>query len=780
VTDERTASPGSELRRVRGLIADLDAVVWEADARSMRFTFVSDGVTELLGYTRSEWLAEPEFWAEHIHPDDRELAMETFIHAATEGGRFDMEYRFMAKDGTAVWLRDIGHVVTDVEARPVLLRGLMVEITAQKAAEEDRRESQERFQRVVEHMSGIVYIEGWAEPGSGVPGPMIYVSPQIKEILGFEPQEWLGDRTSWVRALHPEDRERMRTEVSAAVASGGTIDVTYRAFAKDGRQVWFRDQATLVRDPEGRPLFWQGVMFDVTAERENAERARASESRYRTLIEHLPAIVYTEPHRREGIDILYVSPRVEPMLGISAREWAAEPGTWFANIHPDDRDAVEAANRLADETGAPFVMDYRMLARDGKVIWFHDEAVLVNDAGAAPFWQGVMMDITARKEAEAQVAQAEARYRNLVEQNPAITYLDALAGPGSTVYISPQTTKILGYTPQDWYDDPELWSKIVHPDDSDVGSRSGSNGEPHSSEYRLIAKDGRTVWVHDRASLITDGRGEPMYWQGLLVDITERKLSEDLAVELVVEREAAERLRFVDDMKNTFLQAVSHDLRTPLAAILGLAVTVEREDLDLPPDEIREMGKRIAQNARKLDRLVNDLLDLDRLSRGIIEPALRDTDVGALVSEIVVGSDILSGRRVTVDIQKVRLPVDVAKVDRIVENLLSNTLRHTPEGASVWIKVEKAKGGAIISVEDDGPGVAEDQRERIFEPFSTASASVGEPPSAGIGLSLVSRFAELHGGRAWVEEREGGGAAFRVFLSRTPPKPPTVTDGGEN
>src|SRR5437870_12120785 len=101
--------PGGELPRDRSLIADLDAIVWEADARSMRFTFVSEGVGEILGYTPSEWLAEPRFWIDHLHPDDRELAVARFTRAATSGTRFDSEYRFCARDGAMVWLRDLGH-----------------------------------------------------------------------------------------------------------------------------------------------------------------------------------------------------------------------------------------------------------------------------------------------------------------------------------------------------------------------------------------------------------------------------------------------------------------------------------------------------------------------------------------------------------------------------------------------------------------------------------------------------------------------------------------------
>ena len=150
------------------------------------------------------------------------------------------------------------------------------------------------------------------------------------------------------------------------------------------------------------------------------------------------------------------------------------------------------------------------------------------------------------------------------------------------------------------------------------------------------------MWIHDQAILILDDEGKPKYWQGVLIDITEHQHSQELERDLTLEREAAQRLRVVDEMKNTFLQAVSHDLRTPLAGILGMAVTMARDDLELEQDEMRDLAGRIAQNARKLDRLVTDLLDLDRLSRGIVEPLFRPTDVGALVSQLVSDSELLT------------------------------------------------------------------------------------------------------------------------------------------
>jgi len=269
--------------------------------------------------------------------------------------------------------------------------------------------------------------------------------------------------------------------------------------------------------------------------------------------------------------------------------------------------------------------------------------------------------------------------------------------------------------------------------------------------------------------LIRDDEGRPLFWQGVWVDITERKRAAQLQRALEAEREQAMQLREVDEMKNTFLQAVSHDLRTPLAAILGLAVTLERHDLELNAKEAKELASRIAANARKLDRIVNDLLDLDRLGRGIVEPNLALVDVGALVVQILGSSELLAGREVHTDAETVRAQVDPAKVERIVENLLANAVRHTPAGTAIWVRVSPQDEGVLLVVEDEGPGVPVEYREQIFEPFRQGPGVPEHSPGVGIGLALVARFAELHGGRAWMEDRPGGGASFRVWLPLAPP-----------
>jgi PAS domain S-box-containing protein len=485
---------------------------------------------------------------------------------------------------------------------------------------------------------------------------------------------------------------------------------------------------------------------------------------FRALMEHLPAFVYIEELPADGEQgrLRYVGPQVETLLGFPPHEWVADPLAWARQLHPDDRDRVRAIYERVERTGETFRAEYRMLARDGSVRWFRDEATVVRDQDGRPVhWQGVMVDITARKAAEAGLSEAEARYRALVELLPGIAYIDPADGEGTT-YISPQTTAILGYTPEDWYADPNLWRSIVHPDDRARVDAGGT--DPYASTYRLIARDGREVWMRDQARPVYDEAGQLLYWQGLLLDVTEQRRATELERELDVERVDADRLRAEDEIKTTFLQAVAHDVRTPLAAILGLAVTLERDDLTLAPGEARDLAHRIAQNARRVDGMVADILDLERLRRGVADLSFQPVDVGTLAREIASDRDVVGDRRVTVDAGPATVDADGQVLARIIENLLGNTVKHTPATSQMWVRVEATETVVELIVDDDGPGVHDEDKDRVFEPFQQGrDAAAG----SGVGLALVARFAELHGGRAWVEDRPGGGASFHVTIART-------------
>jgi PAS domain S-box-containing protein len=376
-------------------------------------------------------------------------------------------------------------------------------------------------------------------------------------------------------------------------------------------------------------------------------------------------------------------------------------------------------------------------------------------------------------EADGTERSEELPFRSLVERVPAIVYVDP-AGPEPTAptYVSPFITAMLGYSPAESTGRAEWWAGILHPDDRDrvlaEWSQSDDTGAPYAGEYRLMAADGRIVWIRDEAILLRDEHGEPVHWQGVMVDITEAKqANEDLTRALELERQATEEMRRADEIKTTFLTAVSHDIRTPLSAILGNALTLEGGDrLGITEEERKQLIHSLAAKARRLNAIVTDLLDTERLARGVIEPKLQEIAVGRLVSLLVWDSDALAGRQVHVDTRSVTAWIDPQMVSRIVENLLMNAGRHTPAGCQVWVRVVPEEDDVLIAVEDDGPGVPEEHREAVFRPFEHGPMTSLHNPGVGIGLSLVARFAQLHGGRAWVQEREGGGASFRVRLPR--------------
>jgi PAS domain S-box-containing protein len=397
-----------------------------------------------------------------------------------------------------------------------------------------------------------------------------------------------------------------------------------------------------------------------------------------------------------------------------------------------------------------------------------------------------------------ELRRSQARYRELFQQLPAVIYLEVHAPGGSWLYESPRVKDLLGYTPQE-SGQPGFWKTRLHPEDRErvlaEDARCEQTGDPWRMEYRQIARDGRVVWVRDHAVLVRGEHGEPSFWHGIMIDITEQKLAEQAMAQalereqqalereheallreheaLQRERQATRELRALDEMKNLFLNAVSHELRTPLAGVVGIALTLRRARSTLAEEDVADLFERLVNSADKLQRLLEDLLDLDRLNRGIVTPRLRATDLAALVSRIAQQWQQETGRQLAVAVEPLVARVDPDKVERIVENLLANADRHTTPDTPVWIRTSCHDQGVLIIVEDAGAGIPPQLRAALFEPFRQGPDAPSHAPGVGIGLTLVARFAELHGGRAWVQDRPGGGASFRVLL----PNPPVPVAG---
>jgi signal transduction histidine kinase len=218
------------------------------------------------------------------------------------------------------------------------------------------------------------------------------------------------------------------------------------------------------------------------------------------------------------------------------------------------------------------------------------------------------------------------------------------------------------------------------------------------------------------------------------------------------------KLRDMDDAKDALMAAVSHDLRSPLSGIVGFADFLKARLDQLPPDKTRDILGDIADAGRRVTRMIQDLLDRDRLSRGVVSRS--PTDVRKIVEAVADHVD-LADHPLHVECPSLKAVLDGPMVERIVENLVANAVKHTPAGTDIWIQVREVRDGLEIVVCDAGAGIADELKPVILERYRRgATAATG----SGVGLSLVDRFASLQGGGVAVEDRPGGGSAFRVFL----------------
>jgi diguanylate cyclase (GGDEF)-like protein/PAS domain S-box-containing protein len=252
-----------------------------------------------------------------------------------------------------------------------------------------------RYRGLIDALPAVIYIDG-----AGNDDPMVDVSPGIEQLLGVTREDYLNEGSDWADYIHPDDFDRMVAASEYSVANNTEFHEEFRAVHADGRVVWVREDSVLIRDESGTPMYWLGIMFDITQQIEAKRHLHHVRSTYGALVEQIPAIVYQDK-TDESWSTVYVSPQITTLLGVLPEEWTGESKLWLEMLHPDDRDrAIEEVDR-GIESGEPYTVEYRMVARDGRVKWFQDTAVMLRDTDGNPaYTHGVMLDITERREAE--------------------------------------------------------------------------------------------------------------------------------------------------------------------------------------------------------------------------------------------------------------------------------------------------------------------------------------------------------------------------------------------
>ena len=504
-------------------------------------------------------------------------------------------------------------------------------------------------------------------------------------------------------------------------------------------------------------------MHRLFAHRQLGDELRKSEARYRTVLDAaFDAIVTITP---DGI-VRWFNHGAERIFGHRAEEVIGQPVTL---LMPERyRELCVAGLHRYLRTGEARVVggttELVGLRKDGSEFPMEMSLGETHENGERLF-TGVIRDVTARKEAERKLQDAEQRYRSLVEQAPAVVYIQEIGSPNSAMYMSPQIETLTGYSPEECKNLDLRWS-MVHPDDREriqlEDRRTGEPGEVFTTEYRVLHRNGRIKWVRNESVLIEDMTSGTRYWQGFMLDITERKKAEEEI------KEANRRLEELAVLKADFTAMVAHELETPLAVIRGYAEILATGALE-PAEQSRVLDK-IREETEVLNTLVGDVRAVATVEQEDFTVQLQPVQVRALLDTAVQCSAPLLGNHRLVTENSAddeQVWADSKRIRQVLCNLMANAAKYSPDSAPIELRAKPGKtpGRVQIEVADRGPGVHPDDVSRIFEKFGRGRDRSGQKVAGvGLGLYLSRRIMRAHGSDLTLSLTSDSGSVFSFEL----------------
>ena len=634
------------------------------------------------------------------------------------------------------------------------------DLTPHQRAEAALRESEARFRAVVGNIPGMVYR---CEVES--PYRELYVSPGIEELTGWPAAEYLANA---VTIITDEDRPAVIRAVAEAVASRRPYQVRYRIRRRNGEVRWVEDNGRACYDESGAARWLDGVIIDVTRAVATEEAVRDAEERFRHLVDNVPGVVYraevTYPWRE-----IFVSDGVVRLAGHSASRLVGPDGGGYGElIVEEDRPQVIAEVDAAVRAHLPFAIRYRLRRADGAIRWVEEHGVAHYDAEGRPQWlDGVITDVTARREAEAALHQSEARLRTIIDHNPdCVALLDRHGGlldmnpAGLALIEAPSLEAVAGRS----------ICGMLGPDN--VAAITADLIAVYQGETRRFLTE------------ITALRGTRKVIESTIVPLWEDAERRTVRAALVVTQDITERrqlelqLRQAQKMEalGTLAGGIAHDFNNILAAIIGHTELLRPF---LPGGaETQEHFQGIFTASRRARDLIQQILTF---SRGR-EPER----VPMAVAEVLAEALRLLRPSIPATVELVLPPAppalgilaDPTQVQQVLLNLCANAAQAMPGGhGRITIQaedVELADAAAghptlppgryvRLVVSDTGSGMTPEVVERIFDPFFTTKA-----PGAGtgLGLAVVHGIMVANGGAVMVRSTPGQGSAFHLYFPR--------------
>ena len=690
-------------------------------------------------------------WMEQNLPLDEHARVRAGIARAIAGKSvFDMQHRVVAPDGGVAWTHSRAVPVLGADGDIVEWFGLARDITAAKRAEQALRDSEQRFRSVFEQSTGgIAQVD--------LQGRFVLVNDGFCEMVGRPREALLAMRMQDL--THPEDLARNLEGFGQLVrGERQRFTVEKRYVRPDGSVVWVQNAVSATLDADGRVRYITAAVADISDLRAaQASQGVLADQRQLALDAAQVGWWQYDP----GSGMVSHDARYAAIYGLDAR-LQRHVDEISALLHPDDAPRLWAAIEAAIQPGRPIPYDvqYRINRPDGAVRWLEARGIATFD-GQGPgakveSFVGTVADVTERRAAEELLRENEARFRLMADASPATLWLTD--PDGQCTFLSRQWYESTGQT-----EDQALglgWTGATHPDDAEaVGEAflaANAQRQVFHGEYRLRTADSGYRWVIDLGRPWFSETGAYAGMVGAVFDIDDRKRAEQGL------EEASRR-------KDQFLATLAHELRNPLAPISNALQVWQM--VDHKPDDARRLREMMGRQVRQMVRLIDDLLDVSRITRGRIELRNAPLDLRDVLHAAV------ESQQPFIDAQRHALSVDlppaplmvVADHGRLVQvfgNLLNNAAKYTPPGGELRLAAALEAGHAVVSVRDDGPGIPPAMLEPIFDMFTQVDQSVERAHGGlGIGLTLVRNLVELHGGSVLARsDGPGRGSEFVVRL----------------
>jgi PAS domain S-box-containing protein len=591
----------------------------------------------------------------------------------------------------------------------------------------------------------------------------VFWSDELYNIFEKNSASFVPSLEAFAECVHPDDREVAVNTVKKSLIDHRQFSFQCRIVNANGGVKKIFVQGKLTLDQHGKAVTMFGIAQDITQQVEKEQELIQTTERFHNLSKATDDSIWDWNLLTEEV---WWNDNFYKVFGYDPAKGTPTLGEWIMKMHPDDRATIVAKLKEIRQSGAVSWRDeFRYFKKDGTIgIGLNRAYIIRDDEGKPTRVIGAIHDITERRKASQQLADSEKRYRQIVETAQEGIWL--IDENDYTVFVNRKMCEMLGYSQEEIIGKPNYFFKHESEKVNAVELiERRKKGISEQYETRYITKSGKCLWVSVSANPVFDDKGNYKGALGMLTDISQRKLQEELLRKSEVDLEIKNReLATKNTELEQFAYIASHDLQEPLRTVTSFTDLFKKQY----KDKIDDMGQKylyfIQQGTERMKTLITDLLDYSRIGRG---KEVKPVDCNEIINTVI--ADLHTAiEESKVEIKTEKLPVISGyktEVKQLFQNLVVNAIKFRKKEVSpkIYISSEPINGGWEFKVQDNGIGIDEQFSERIFAIFQRLHTR-NEYEGSGIGLSHCKKIVELHGGKIWVKSKPGEGSTFHFTI----------------